>query len=74
MIEKHYGVYVALLIRRRLSIDVERRVLGTMWGIGGVRVALWGIMCFRSAHDGVGRVQVALGYALVEQHSGIDGV
>lgn len=23
---------------------------------------------------GVGRVQVALGYALVEQHSGIDGV
>lgn len=54
MIEKHYGVYVALLIRRRLSIDVERRVLVTMWGIGGVRVAL--------------------GYALVEQHSGIDGV
>lgn len=49
MIEKHYGVDVALLIRRRLSIDVERRVLVTMWGIGGVRVALWGIMCFRSA-------------------------
>lgn len=49
MIEKHYGVYVALLIRRRLSIDVERRVLVTMWGIGDVPVALWGIMCFRSA-------------------------